>query len=219
MGLTLPGYRLPSEQMIKREFKKLKNPVKLILFLSPDEAPETFSVFEFYSAIANHDPKIELQLYTKATKPELFDQYQVNEVPAIIIEESGIRYTGVPFGPEATMFIQTLVMKSTENTGIGEVISRVLASLTKPVQLRTIVTSECTICPLAVKIGNMLTIESTLNGSGKVQHEIIEALEHKEYVSRYDLSAVPIILINDEVAFTAIPDVDKYGSKIAEAGK
>jgi alkyl hydroperoxide reductase subunit AhpF len=205
--------------MLKREFQKLKDPVKLSLFLAPDENPETFSVFEFLSAIANHDDRVQLTLITKSAKPELFDQYKIEEVPAIVIEGTGIRYIGPPAGPESMMFIQSLVMKSTQNSGIGDVISKVLASLNKPVQVRTVITSQCTICPLAVKIGNMFSIESALHGNGKLQHEIIEALEHEDYVSGYDLSAVPIIIINDDVAFNGVPDVDQYVLKIAEAGR
>ncbi|MHA1648880.1 MAG: thioredoxin family protein [Candidatus Helarchaeota archaeon] len=212
-------YRLPNLQQIKREFQKLRNPIEISLFLSPEEDPESFPAYEFINTIANQDPKIKLNLITKQAKPELFNQYHIKEVPAIVIEDSGIVYTGVPSGPEAMMFIQTLIMKSTENTGIGEVISRVLASLTKPVLLRTIITSQCTICPLAVKIGNMLALESALTGGGLIKHEIIEALEHPDYVAEYDLSAVPIILINNEIAFNGIPDVDEYVLKIAKAGK
>ncbi|NVM52390.1 MAG: thioredoxin family protein [Candidatus Helarchaeota archaeon] len=212
-------YRLPSEQMLKRKFAKLKNPIQISIFISPQEDHDSFSVFEFMRAITNQDSKIELNLITKKMKPELFEQYHIEEVPAIVIEDTGIQYTGVPSGPESMMFIQTLIMKSTENSGVGAVISKVLDSLKKPVQLRTIITSQCTICPLAVKIGNMLSLESAFNGNGKVRHEIIEALEHMEYVSNYDLSAVPIILINNEIAFNGIPDVDRYVSKIAEAGR
>jgi glutaredoxin-like protein len=215
----LPGYRLPSEQMLKRELQKLTNPIKLSLFLSSQEESDSFEIFEFFNTIANQDPKIELTTITKGAKPELFEQYQISEVPALVIEGSGVRYTGVPSGPEAGMFLQTLVMLSTGSSGIGDLISKILASLTKPVQVRTIVTSQCTICPLAVKIGNMLALESALNGDGKLSHEIIEALEHADYVSGYDLSAVPIIVINNEVAFNGIPDVDKYVAKISEVGK
>ncbi len=212
-------YRLPSEQQLKREFQKLHKPVKIQLFLSPDDNPDQFSAYEFIRAIANYDPRIELNLITRKAKPNLFEQYKIEETPTITIEGTGIQYTGVPSGPETTMFIQTIVMKSTEDSGIGEVISRVIASLTKDVQLRTIITSQCTICPLAVKIGNMFAIESAIHGNGHLKHEIIEALEHSDYVSDYDLSAVPIILINNQIAFNGIPDVNEFLLKIAEVGK
>ena len=212
-------YRPPSETLLKREFKKLEKPINISLFLSPEEDPNSSAVLDFMNAIANLTTNIELRLISKAENPKQFETHQVEECPAIIIENSGIKYTGVPSGSESVMFIQTIVMKSTEKTGIGEVISRILASLTKSVKIRTIVTSDCAICPLAVKIGNILALESALNGNGKVQHEIIEALEHEDYVSRYDLSSVPIIVINDKVAFTGIPDIDQYVLKLAEAGK
>ena len=212
-------YRLPSEQMLKREFEKLKDPIKISLFISSKEDANSFAVYEYMNAIANQDRRLELNLITKGAKPELFKQYNIKETPTFVIEETGIRYIGPPSGPEAMVFIQTLVMKSTANSGIGDVISKVLSSLGKPVQLRTIVTSQCTICPLAVKIGNMLSLESALRGNSKIQHEVIEALEHEKYVSDYDLSAVPIILINNKVAFNGIPDVDQYVLKVAEAGK
>jgi alkyl hydroperoxide reductase subunit AhpF len=215
----LSKYNLPSEQMLKRELERLKDPIQVYLFLDPQADPDSFSVYEYLNTITTNYPKLHLKLITKSIHPTLFEQYQIKEVPTILIEGSGVQYTGIPAGPEAMVFIQTLVMKSTANSGIGEVISRILASLTKEIQIRTIVTSQCTICPLAVKIGNMLSIESTLNGNGKVTHEIINASEHEDYVSNYDLSAVPIIIINDKVAFNGIPDVDQYVRKITEVGK
>jgi len=215
----LAGYRLPSEQMLKREFQKLDKPVKLLLFLSSKEESNSFQVYEFFNSIALQDPKITLDVITQNTQSKLFTSYHVSEVPTLIIEGSGVRYVGVPSGPEAGMFIQTIVMSSTKTTSIGDFISKILTSVLNPVQIRTIVTSQCTICPLAVRIGNIFALESALKGNGKVQHEIIEALEHADYVSEYDLSAVPIIIINEVVAFNGIPDVNKYVEKIAEAGK
>jgi glutaredoxin-like protein len=217
--IWMPPYRLPNEQMLKREFEKLKDPLEISLFISPDENADSFAAYEFLCALLNQDNRIKLNLITKNTKPELFAQYNIKEVPTIIIEGSGIRFIGVPSGPEAITFVQALIMKSTANSGIGDVISKVLASLTKPVQLQTIVTSQCTICPLAVKIGNMLALESALQGNNRVQHEIVEALEHEQYVSKYDISAVPLILINNEVVFNGIPQVDQYILKISAVGK
>jgi len=212
-------YRLPNEQMLKREFEKLKEDVHLSLFLDSKEDDNSFSIFEFMSHITSLDARIKLRVITKKTKPELFEKYKITEVPTIVIEGSGIRYVSIPAGPEASVFIQTLVMKSTANSGIGEAICKILSILTKKVHLKTIVTSQCTICPLAVRIGNMLSLESALKGNNKIQHEIVDASEHADYVSQFDVSAVPIILINDRVIFNGIPDVDKYVHEIFEAGK
>ena len=215
----VPHYRLPSEMLLKREFGRLKNPIKIALFISKKEEPNCSASIEFMSAIANPDPRIELDIISIESSPDLFEKHNITEVPTIIVNETGIQYTGVPSGPETVTFIQTLVMASTKNSGIGDVIKKIIASLTKSVYLRTIVTSECTICPLAVKIGNMLSLESSFSGNGMIRHEIIESIEHEEYVSEYDLSSVPIVLINEEVAFNGVPDVDKYILKIAAAGK
>ncbi len=218
-GTEMTAYRPPSESLLKREFSKLKNPVKIFLFFSSEEDSNYPAVLAFLNAIVDQADEIELQSINKTLNPEIFEKHQIEESPAIFIEDSGILYTGVPSGPESVMFIQTMVMKSTETTGIGEVIRKILSSLTKPVKIRTIVTSNCTICPLAVKVGNMMALESAISGNGKVRHEIIEALDHADYVSNYDLSSVPIIVINNKVAFMGIPDIDQYVLKLAEAGK
>jgi glutaredoxin-like protein len=212
-------YRLPNEQMVKREFEKLIGEVTLSLFTPAQKDAKYSSVVEFINKIAHLNPKIKLKIVPKGSKPELFSRYNISEVPALVIEDSGIQYTGIPAGPEAMVFIQTIVMKSTANSGIGDVISKIIASLTKKLQLRTIVTSQCTICPLAVRIGNMFSLESALKGHHKIHHEIIDASEHCDYVSKFDVSAVPIILINDQIAFTGIPDVDRYVEKILKEGK
>jgi glutaredoxin-like protein len=212
-------YRLPNEQMVKREFEKLTGEVFLSLFTPATKDANYSPIVEYINKIVHLSPKIKLKIVPKGSNPELFTQYHITEVPSLIIENSGIQYTGIPAGPEAMVFIQTIVMKSTANSGIGDAISRVLASLTRKLQLRTIITSQCTICPLAVRIGNMFSLESALKGHNKIRHEIIDASEHCDYVSKFDVSAVPIILINDQTAFTGIPDVDKYVEKILKEGK
>jgi len=218
-GSIMDEYRLPNEQMVKREFEKLTSEVFLSLFTPEEKDPKYSAVVEFLNKIVHLNPKIKLKIVPKGSNPDLFTRYNITEVPSLVIEDSGIQYTGIPAGPEAMVFIQTIVMKSNANSGIGDVIGRVLASLTKKLQLRTIVTSQCTICPLAVRIGNMFSLESALKGHHKIQHEVINATEHCDYVSKYDVSAVPIILINDQTAFTGIPDVDKYVEKIIKEGK
>ena len=81
------SYRLPSDQLLKREFEKLKNPVTISLYLDPEKDPDSYAAYDFLNAIANFDPKIKLSLITKSSKPELFEKSQIEEVPAIIIEE------------------------------------------------------------------------------------------------------------------------------------
>ncbi|MFX1296199.1 MAG: hypothetical protein ACFFD2_15285 [Promethearchaeota archaeon] len=65
----------------------------------------------------------------------------------------------------------------------------------------------------------MFATEFALNGNNKVQHEIMETLEYFDYISKYDLSAVPISLINEKIIFIRIPDFDQYVLKNVEAGK
>ncbi|MHA1266037.1 MAG: hypothetical protein ACTSRS_12465 [Candidatus Helarchaeota archaeon] len=215
----MASYRLPSKLLLQREFQNLQKPVTLSLFLKETELEPAEAVISFLQFIAEQNAKISLKIYSQIDQPHIFAKYNIQESPAIVLENSGIKYTAVPAGPESIMFVKTIVMLSTQTTGIGDAVSKIVTSLSRDVALKTIITSDCTVCPLAVKIGNMLTLESNLKGNGKLQHEIIDSLEHESYVSAYDISAVPLILINDSVAFNGIPNLDQYLLKIAEAGK
>ncbi|TFG05790.1 MAG: hypothetical protein EU536_01030 [Promethearchaeota archaeon] len=212
-------YRITNEAMLKREFEKLEKPITLSLFLLSEDHLDSPEIIIYLESICKLNSKLSLQLYFQSHDPMKFTEYQITEPPTLVIEQAGIRYVGVPTGPESMIFVQSLIMTSTGTTGVGTAISAALASLKKNVTIRTIITHDCIICPLAVKIGNMLTLETAIRGNGNLTHEIIESLEHHDYVSKFDLASVPIILINNEVAFRGIPKVDPYVSKIIQAGR
>ncbi len=154
--------------------------------------------------------KLDVQEYSITNNKEICIQYHVDRVPTILFPDHGIRYTGSPIGMEAAPFLQTIVLASTNKTGVPLDMQNDLKTKAKGKLIRTIVTPTCPYCPTAVLTANRVAIAS----GGAVTSEIIESYEHGDLAAKYKITGVPAVVIgkvqdglitNDEVAFLGLP--------------
>lgn len=126
---------------LKRELEKLEKVITLKVFTSEIHCPacaDTVSLCELLTELSNG--KIAFEEISLDTQKELAEKYKVELVPTIIIEGTGIRYTGIPAGGEFTTFVQTIIMASTGKTELGHLKSK-LMEIKKPVIVQTVITS------------------------------------------------------------------------------
>ena len=85
---------------------------------------------------------------------------EVGNGPIILIDDGEIVYLGSPIGHEAWAFVETLVLKSQEDSKLEDAFKSRLKNLKSNVLLETIVTPSCPYCPYSVLMANQLAIES-----------------------------------------------------------
>ncbi len=124
---------------LKRELEKLDTPISLKVFTSKVHCPACEDTITLCKTLTELSGKISFEEISFDTQKELAAKYEVEKVPTIIIEGTGIRYTGIPAGGEFSAFVHTLVMVSTQTTEIGHLKEK-LMGITKPVVVRTVVT-------------------------------------------------------------------------------
>lgn len=124
---------------LKRELEKLDTPISLKVFTSKVHCPACEDTITLCKTLTELSDKIGFEEISLDTQQELAAEYDVEKVPTIIIEGTGIRYTGIPAGGEFPAFIHTLIMVSTQTTELGHLKEK-LKDIKKPVVVRTVIT-------------------------------------------------------------------------------
>jgi len=122
----------------------------------------------------------------------------VNKGPVVLIGKKGeVRYTGAPLGEEAWAFIETITIASNKKHGLENYVDD-LKSLDRKVRIETVVTPTCPYCAYAVLTANRIAIAS----EGHVISDVIEAYEFPELASKWNVTAVPTIVLSVETPYS-----------------
>ncbi len=151
--------------------------------------------------------KIHLDVHNYLEDQELAKQYNVDKIPAtIILDEDkknyGIRYFGIPSGYEFTTLIEDIKMVSKGDSGLTEKTRRVLAKLTTDLHIQIFITPTCPHCPKMVRLAHQMAFESE-----HIVADMIESIEFPHLANKYNVYAVPKVVINDSIEFEgALPE-------------
>ena len=154
------------------------------------------------------NPKINVTYYNLATDVEIAKKYNVTKAPVIIFEKgnkNNIRYLGIPAGFEFPVFVETIAAFANNSTKLSSTSKEKLKKIDKPVIIRILVTLSCPYCPLAARLSNYFAIFND-----KIISEIVDVNEFEEYAVKYDVSAVPKIVINDKIELLGAQPESKF---------
>jgi len=180
---------------ITKEFEKLEEKAKLILFTQKLECRYCEETRMLLEEVASLSDKIELTVYNFLVDKDQVAKYKVDKIPAIVIEgkkDYGIRYYGIPSGYEFGSLIEDIIDVSRGKTDLAEETKEKLATLATPVHLQVFVTPTCPYCPQTVRLAHKFAIESAL-----VTADMVEAIEFPHLSQRYEVSGVPKTVINE----------------------
>ena len=91
------------EKLVAEVFKELKNPVKLINFTQELECQFCRETRQLLTEVAGLSDRVSLEVYNFQLDRQKVEEYQVDKIPATVIEgerDYGIRYYGAPVGYE-----------------------------------------------------------------------------------------------------------------------
>jgi len=191
-------------KMIRDEMVKLTKPVKLSLFMGSIEDNENVrSILKIYEESSN-----ELLSIKEVYDPIISKNYIVNHFPAILfINDEGkeiIRYLAKPFGAEIRPFIETLTTFSGDKNYYELVIKENIDKI-KPSIIKVMITNSCAYCPEIITFVNKFAIAS----NGKIKSVIIDIMAHPDINESYDVSSVPLTVINDKKSFIGMVGPDE----------
>jgi glutaredoxin-like protein len=138
------------QNQVKEIFKTLQNPIKLIVFTQEDDRSTSGDRCKtchdnrlLMEEVASLSDTIAIEVYDLTKDKEKAAQYNVDKVPATIVEGSrdhGIRIYGMPGGYEFATLLETIKMVSTGDSGLSDDTKNKIRSLTNNVHIQVFVT-------------------------------------------------------------------------------
>ncbi|MCR4397111.1 MAG: thioredoxin family protein [Candidatus Saccharicenans sp.] len=207
---------------------ELVNPVNLVYFTKeksplivpgrePQEdcgfCPETRQLLEELTGLSD---RIKLTVYELDKEPERAAQFQVDKVPAIIVmgeQDAGLRFFGIPSGYEFMSLLEAIVDVSRGETELSQETKTALRNLTREVNIQVFVTPTCPYCPVAVRLGHQMALESPL-----VKAAMVEATEFPELTQKYEVFGVPKTIFNDSLTLEGAVPEEMFLEQVLKAG-
>lgn len=166
--------------------------------------------------LADLSDKIEVERHDYSPEDQTVRDLGVDKLPALVVQgpkEGSIKYYGIPGGFEFSSLVEDIVDASRGSTDLSEDVKEKVRGIQRDTHIQVFVTPTCPYCPSAVRIAHQMAIENP----DYIKADAIEASEFPHLVSRYELSAVPTIVINEKVQFEgALPD-DEFADQVVLA--
>ncbi len=193
------------KKFLEKKFMQLRNRVRLVVFTQEFECKYCEEMRTLMEEVASLSDKISLEVYDFQADRKLAEKWRVDKIPVVLIfgeKEYGIRFFGLPSGYEFMAFIDDVIDVSKGSSRLQPQVKEKVKSIKEPVHVQVFVTPTCPYCPRAVRVAHQMAVEN-LN----ITSDMVEALEFPHLANRYQVMAVPKIIINDAAAFEgAVPD-------------
>lgn len=106
--------------------------------------------------------------------------------------ETGLAFHGVPGGHEFTSFVLGIYNAMGPGQAINEETKKLIQAISKPTDIKVLVSLSCTMCPDTVVAAQHIAAENP-----NVTAEIYDLHHFEEIKKRYNVMSVPCILINN----------------------
>ena len=139
----MPHISKDDQEYLKKQFVQMTNPVKLINFTQEYECQYCAITRELLTEVSELSDKISLEVYDFQKDKEKVQQYKIDKIPAVVIENTkdyGIRYFGIPAGYEFSSLIEDILDVSKGSTELSAESKNQLKQLTKPIHIQVFVT-------------------------------------------------------------------------------
>ncbi|MDW8084035.1 MAG: thioredoxin family protein [Candidatus Caldarchaeum sp.] len=185
----------------------LENPVIMRVFTQEFECQYCADLRTLAEELSElGDGKLKLEVYDLEKHGELAMKWKVDKIPALLLhgsKEYKVRFFGLPAGYEFAALLDDLIDVSRGVSRLSPLVRDRVKQVDRPVHIQVFVTPTCPYCPRAVRTAHQMAIENDL-----ITADMIEAIEFPHLANKYNVMAVPKIVINDKIAFEgALPDI------------
>jgi glutaredoxin-like protein len=131
------------KRLVTELFKNLKNPVKLINFTQELECQFCRETRQLLKEVSELSGQVSLEIYNFQLDKEKVSQYEVDKIPATLIEgdkDYGIRYYGMITGYEFATFLQDILDVSKRESGLSQKTKEQLRGVNQKIHLQVFTT-------------------------------------------------------------------------------
>jgi len=132
-----------TQAQVREQLEGLEGPVKLVVFTQELECEYCRENTALAQEVAELSDQIEAQIYDFAVDKETVQQYDVDKIPAIVVEgekDYGVRFYGVPFGYEFASLLEAIRSVSAGDSGLSPETRETIAGLKERLHLQVFVT-------------------------------------------------------------------------------
>lgn len=176
---------------------ELTDPVELVFFSQSPASPSCIAQLELLQLIEPLSDKLTLSHYDPVKNADKAREYAIRRVPATAVvgkQDYGIRFYGLTGGYEFNSLIEDILMVSSGEHELDDVVLELLSHIDQPTHLEVMVTLTCPYCPKMVRVIHQMAMANPM-----IQGDMIEAGEFPQLVQRYHVGGVPRTVINEGV--------------------
>jgi glutaredoxin-like protein len=160
---------------------------------------------EMLQELAALSDLISLRVHNLEDEREEAAKFGVERIPGIVLrgrDGTFFKFYGMPGGSEFPSFLDTIVDVSRNEVLLTEESVKALRRLKEDVRVRVFVSPTCPYCPGMARAAFQMTL-----ANAHVKAEVIEVNEFPDLAKRYNVTAVPLTLIEDRIAIPgAVPE-------------
>ena len=164
---------------------------KLMLKLCLDSRPVSAELEGFLAALVKLSDKLALMVADR--------QASESYAPCVKVcledgTETGLAFHGVPAGHEFTSFVLGLYNAAGPGQMIDEQLRKKIAAISKPTEMKILVTLSCTMCPDLVVAAQRIAADNP-----NVTAHVYDIRHFENLKIQYNVMSVPCLVINDKL--------------------
>jgi thioredoxin reductase (NADPH) len=178
-------------QQLDTVFARMERGLFLKLYL--DNRPISAELKKFITALGTLTDKLTVEVCDRQAPETVAPCVEVclaNGTP------TGLAFHGVPSGHEFTSFVLGLYNAAGPGQALDTEILREIAAITKPTDIKILVTLSCTMCPDLVVAAQRIAAENP-----NVRAHVYDIRHFESLKNQYNVMSVPCMVVNDESVF------------------
>ena len=178
-------------QQLDTVFARMERPLLLKLYL--DNRPISAELESFITDLAKLSDKLELEVCDR--------QAEKSFAPCVEVclsdgTATGLAFHGVPSGHEFTSFVLGLYNAAGPGQAIDEDTKQKIATVTKPIDMKILVTLSCTMCPDLV-----VAAQKIAAANPNITAHVYDIRHFENYKDQYKVMSVPCLVVNNKDVF------------------
>ncbi len=179
-----------------------------------EECPYCEETEQLLKELAALSERISLSVHEFSQSAEEAARLEVDKVPGTVIRgpaNRAIKFYGFPAGQEFPAFVEDVVDASRGKVELTTDTVRQLRKLKRKVGLQVFVTPACPHCSGVARLAHKMALESP-----RVSADVVEISEFPRLAERYQVRAVPIIVIDERVVLVGAMDESALLAQIVQ---
>jgi thioredoxin reductase (NADPH) len=178
-------------QQLDTVFSRMESP--LLLKLSLDDRPVSGELEQFITALAALSDKLAVSIAERNAASQ--------EAPCVTVckadgTQTGLAFHGVPSGHEFTSFVLGLYNAAGPGQTLDAEVREKIAAITKPTDMKILVTLSCTMCPDLVVAAQRIAAENP-----NLTAHVYDIRHFQNLKNQYNVMSVPCMVVNDQSVF------------------